>query len=141
MSNFQILYSCICSQQLVLLYCVGVCVVGGQRPPVAHKDMLISICWAVVTSLPLLWFVRPADGMPDPAQRDLLIHQEAARQTGGHVKLTATEQRLDSYLYRLKEQEMSATPFPPAVHFFKAKPFIQRSSIFKLLQKMPKGNE
>ncbi|KAG7243234.1 hypothetical protein INR49_011925 [Caranx melampygus] len=34
---------------------------------------------------------------------------------------------------------MSAALFPPALHFFKAKPLIQKSSIFKLLQKMPKG--
>lgn len=54
--------------------------------------------------------------------------------------LTPAEQKLDAYLRRLKEQEMSAAQFPPAIHFFKAKPLIQKSSIFKLLQKMPKGN-
>uniref|UniRef100_A0A3B4T3E6 adenosine deaminase n=1 Tax=Seriola dumerili TaxID=41447 RepID=A0A3B4T3E6_SERDU len=93
---------------------------------------------AVVTYVPLLWIVRVTDGMPDPSQRDLLMRQEASRQTGGRVALTAAEQKLDSYLHRLKEQEMSAAQFPPAIHFFKAKPLIQKSSIFKLLQKMPK---
>ncbi|KAG7225594.1 hypothetical protein INR49_005000 [Caranx melampygus] len=103
--------------------------------------MLISICRALVTCVPLLWIVRVADGMPlpDPAQRDLLMRQEASRQTGGQVALTAAEQKLDGYLHWLKEQEMSAALFPPALHFFKAKPLIQKSSIFKLLQKMPKG--
>ncbi|XP_040886338.1 adenosine deaminase 2-A [Toxotes jaculatrix] len=77
--------------------------------------------------------------MPDPAQRDLLMRQEVSRQTGGLVTLTAAEQKLGAYLHQLKEQEMSAAHFPPAMHFFKAKPLIQKSSIFKLLQKMPKG--
>ncbi|KAF1372246.1 hypothetical protein PFLUV_G00263190 [Perca fluviatilis] len=101
--------------------------------------MVISICQAVVTCVPLLWMVRVTDGMPDPAQRDLLMRQEASRQTGGQVMLTVAEQKLDAYLHRLKEQEMSAAQFPPAIHFFKAKPLIQKSPIFKLLQKMPKG--
>lgn len=103
--------------------------------------MVISICHAVVTYVPLLWFVRVIDGMPDPAQRDLLMRQEAYRQTGGRVALTAAEQKLDAQLHQLKEKEMSAALFPPAMHFFKAKPLIQQSSIFKILQKMPKGNE
>lgn len=102
--------------------------------------MVISFLWAVVTYVPLLWFVRVTEGMPDPAQRDLLMRQEASRQTGGQVVLTAAEQKLDAYLHRLKEQEMSATPFPPALHFFKAKPLIEKSPVFKLLQKMPKGD-
>ncbi|KAG7243233.1 hypothetical protein INR49_011924 [Caranx melampygus] len=57
---------------------------------------------ALVTCVPLLWIVRVADGMPppDPAQRDLLMRQEASRQTGGQVALTAAEQKLDGYLHR-----------------------------------------
>ncbi|KAM9328538.1 adenosine deaminase 2-A [Pholidichthys leucotaenia] len=101
--------------------------------------MLISFCQAVITYVPLLWFVRLADGMPDPALRDRLMRQETSRQTGGWVTLTTAEKKLDTYLHRLKEQEMSAVEFPPALHFFKAKPLIERSSVFKLLQKMPKG--
>lgn len=67
------------------------------------------------------------------------MRQEVSRQTGGRMILTAGEQKLDVYLHQLKEKEMSAAQFPPAIHFFKAKPLIQKSSIFKLLQKMPKG--
>lgn len=100
----------------------------------------MSIFQAVVTYVSLLWFVRLSEGFPDPAQRDLLMRQEASRQTGGRVALTEAEQMLDLHLHQLKEQEMSAALFPPAVHFFKAKPLIQKSPIFKLLQDMPKGN-
>lgn len=105
----------------------------------AHEDMVMSISQPVVTFvlLPWLWVTN---GMPDPTWRDMLIRQEASRHTGGQVTLTTAEQKLDTYLHRLMEQEMSAAQFLPAIHFFKAKPLIQKSSIFKLLQKMPKGD-
>lgn len=90
--------------------------------------------------VPLLCLARAADGMPDPAKRDLLVREEAFRQTGGRVVLTAVEQKLDAHLHRLKEKELSAVQFPPAVHFFRAKTLIQDSPIFRLLQRMPKGN-
>lgn len=106
----------------------------------ANKDMVVSISKCAVTYVLLLWFMRATNGIPDPTQRDLLIRQEAFRQTGGRVTLTAAEQKLDTYLHQLKEQEMSAAQFPPAIHFFKARQLIQKSSIFKLLQKMPKGD-
>lgn len=99
--------------------------------------MVIRLYRVVV---PLLWLAGVAEGMPDPSQRDLLMREEALRQTGGRVVLTATEQKLDARLHRLKEKELSAAQFPPAVHFFRAKTLIQESPIFKLLQKMPKGN-
>lgn len=99
--------------------------------------MVIPVYQVVV---PLLCLVRAADGMPDPAQRDLLMREEAFRQTGGRVVLTAAEQKLDAHLHRLKEKELSAVEFPPAMHFFRAKTLIQDSPVFRLLQRMPKGN-
>ncbi|KAF7229287.1 adenosine deaminase 2-A [Nothobranchius furzeri] len=101
--------------------------------------MAISLCVALLTTVPLLWLVRETDGMPDPARRDLLMREETSRQTGGLLTLTAAEQKLDTRLHQLKEREMSAAQFPPAVHFFKVKTLIEKSPIFKLLQRMPKG--
>ncbi|KAK2832502.1 hypothetical protein Q7C36_015964 [Tachysurus vachellii] len=83
--------------------------------------------------------VKESKCLPDPHQRELLLQEEASRQIGGRVALSAAELRLDSLLHKLKEQEMKASHFPPAMHFFKAKPYIQKSPVFKLLQKMPKG--
>ncbi|XP_020502220.1 adenosine deaminase 2-A [Labrus bergylta] len=100
---------------------------------------MVLLLQAVVTTVSLLWSVRVTDAMPDPVQRELLMRQETSRQTGGRVTLTPAEQKLDAHLHRLKEQEMSAAQFLPAIHFFKAKPLIEKSSIFKLLQEMPKG--
>lgn len=83
--------------------------------------------------------VKESKCLPDPHQRELLLQEEASRRIGGRVALSAAELRLDSLLHKLKEQEMRASHFPPAMHFFKAKPYIQKSPVFKLLQKMPKG--
>ncbi|XP_064864479.1 adenosine deaminase 2-A-like [Oncorhynchus nerka] len=83
--------------------------------------------------------VTVCDGTPDPSKRETMLHQEASRQTGGRVQLTGAEQRLDTHLHKLKEQEMAAAQFPPAIHFFKARPLIHRSPIFSLLRMMPKG--
>ncbi|XP_013859700.1 adenosine deaminase CECR1-A [Austrofundulus limnaeus] len=105
----------------------------------ARAENMVSLCLALLSSLPLLWFLRGGHAMPDPARRDLLMREEMSRQTGGLLALTAAEQKLDARLRQLKEQEMSAARFLPAVHFFRAKPLIEKSSIFKLLQKMPKG--
>ncbi|XP_058480122.1 adenosine deaminase 2-A [Solea solea] len=101
----------------------------------------MSLRQAVVTCVSLLVLVCVSvnDGMPEPKQREQLMRQETSRQTGGHVTLTAAERRLDARLQRLKQREMSAARFPPSIHFFKAKPLIHESSVFKLLQQMPKG--
>ncbi|KAI7792148.1 putative adenosine deaminase CECR1-A [Triplophysa rosa] len=77
--------------------------------------------------------------MPDPHQRDLMLKQELSQQVGGRVELTPAEQHLDTLLYQLKVKEMAISPFPPAKHFFKVRHVIQKSPVFKLLQKMPKG--
>ncbi|KAJ8391064.1 hypothetical protein AAFF_G00096850 [Aldrovandia affinis] len=90
-------------------------------------------------SVLLLCWAGGCAGIPDPRLRDLLIQQEASRQTGGAVLLTDTEQRLSAQLHELKLQEIARPEFPPAMHFFKARALIQRSPIFSLLQKMPKG--
>ncbi|XP_061108034.1 adenosine deaminase 2-A-like [Conger conger] len=92
-----------------------------------------------VLSVLLLCWAGVCGGSPDPRHRDSLIQQEASQQTGGTVLLTEAERRLSTHLHKLKRQEVEGPQFPPAMHFFKARPFIQRSPVFKLLQKMPKG--
>ncbi|XP_061677851.1 adenosine deaminase 2-A [Syngnathoides biaculeatus] len=86
-----------------------------------------------------LWHTARVLPMPDPKTREALIELEASQQTGGQMVLTDLEKLLDVRLYRMKQDEMAKANFPPAMHFFKAKPLIERSPIFNLLQKMPKG--
>ncbi|XP_077453309.1 adenosine deaminase 2-A [Stigmatopora argus] len=97
-----------------------------ERPPVA------------VFCLPLL-FAAGVLPMPDPKLREALIALETSQQTGGQLVLSDLEKIMDVQLHQMKENELSKAPFPPAMHFFKAKPLIERSPIFTLLQKMPKG--
>ncbi|CAL8318456.1 unnamed protein product [Lota lota] len=99
-------------------------------------ELRVLTCWG---PLFLLCFGVVCNAAPDPSQRDSLMRQETSRQIGGKVTLTAAEMKLDARLRGMKEHEMSLPSFPPAIHFFKAKPLIEKSPIFTLLQKMPKG--
>lgn len=76
---------------------------------------------------------------PDPREREALIQLETSMQVGGQVVLTEAEKRLDAVLLKMKQQELTREDFPPAMHFFKARPLIEASPIFTLLRKMPKG--
>uniref|UniRef100_A0A3Q3VJD7 adenosine deaminase n=1 Tax=Mola mola TaxID=94237 RepID=A0A3Q3VJD7_MOLML len=87
----------------------------------------------------ILYCVSGVLAYPDPGQRKALIEQEASMQTGGRMVLTDAEKRLDARLFKMKQEELMRADFPPAMHFFKARPLIRRSPIFRTLQKMPKG--
>ncbi|XP_040019302.1 adenosine deaminase 2-A isoform X1 [Gasterosteus aculeatus] len=97
------------------------------RPPAAAAAWLLLCC------------LGGGMAAPDPRQRDDLIRREASKQTGGRLPLTAAEQRLDAALLKMKQNETWRADFPPAMHFFRARPLIRTSPIFHLLQKMPKG--
>lgn len=92
-----------------------------------------------LTWLLLLHFSPRCSSMPDPQQRAALIEQEVRRAVGGGVVLNPKEKLLDAKLYQMQWQEMAAPDFPPAMHFFKAKPLIDASPVFSFLRKMPKG--
>ncbi|XP_016299757.1 adenosine deaminase CECR1-A-like [Sinocyclocheilus anshuiensis] len=87
----------------------------------------------------MLLCIRECNPKPDPHQRELMLKQDMSQQVGGRVELTAAEQQLDLLLHQLKLKEMATSPFPPANHFFKVRHTMQKSPVFKLLQKMPKG--
>lgn len=87
----------------------------------------------------LLLYLTGGLSIPDPKQREALIKLEVSMQTGGQLVLTDIEQRLDTRLFKMKQEELEREDFPPAMHFFKARQLIRNSPIFKLLQKMPKG--
>ncbi|XP_061139401.1 adenosine deaminase 2-A isoform X1 [Syngnathus typhle] len=87
----------------------------------------------------LLWHAAGVFSLPDPKKREALIKLETSQQIGGEIVLTDLEKLLDARLYKMKQDEMAKAHFPPAMHFFRAKTLIERSPIFSLLQKMPKG--
>lgn len=101
-----------------------------------------SLSWQISLQVFLMLVcIKECMLMPDPHHRDLMLKQELSQQVGGRVELTSAEQLLDSLLHQLKVKEMAISPFPPAKHFFKVRHVIQKSPVFKLLQKMPKGKK
>ncbi|XP_040895156.1 adenosine deaminase 2-A-like [Toxotes jaculatrix] len=102
--------------------------VGEQQRPHAAVACLLFSC-----------YLTGCLSMPDPRQREALIQLEASMQTGGQMVLSNAEQRLDSLLFKMKQEEMTRPECPPTMHFFKARHLIRTSPIFSLLQKMPKG--
>ncbi|XP_026534468.1 adenosine deaminase 2 [Notechis scutatus] len=76
-------------------------------------------------------------------EREKLLQMENARRTGGNLILGEQEENFNHNLMQLKKREitkaMETGIFPPAMHFFKAKDFIEKSDVFNILKKMPKG--
>ncbi|NWV39816.1 ADA2 deaminase, partial [Grantiella picta] len=75
--------------------------------------------------------------------RDSLMQEEKAHQTGGNLVLSRQEQQLSTKLVNLKKKEVETAiatgQFPPSMHFFRAKSLIDQSSVFSILKRMPKG--
>ncbi|XP_055544118.1 adenosine deaminase 2 isoform X2 [Wyeomyia smithii] len=78
-------------------------------------------------------------------KRQAILEAEKRHATGGNAFLTAKEALADEILINLKQQlSVDATNNPdtyaPAMHFFRAKPLIEASAVFKILKAMPKGS-
>lgn len=75
--------------------------------------------------------------------RDSLMQEEKAHQTGGNLVLSRQEQQLSTKLLNLKKKEIATAiatgQFPPSMHFFRAKGLIEQSTVFSILKRMPKG--
>lgn len=76
--------------------------------------------------------------------RDHVIEFERSLQIGGQLKLSAAEMLVDAHLKHLKRTEFDAgitdpANYAPGLHFFVARPLIERSAVFRLLRRMPKG--
>ncbi|XP_072037272.1 adenosine deaminase 2-like [Amphiura filiformis] len=85
-------------------------------------------------------------GRPLPAymaSRQELLEMERAQRTGGKIKLSLKEQKVNKTLMAMKEEEyktgLQGKPFPPALHFMIAKPLIDKSRVFDVIKMMPKG--
>ncbi|XP_017084644.2 adenosine deaminase 2 [Drosophila eugracilis] len=76
--------------------------------------------------------------------RQAVLLAEEELMTGGHTYLNSQEAKVDDIFMEYKLGELSqgfrnAEQNAAALHFFKAKPLIDRSGVFRFLQKMPKG--
>lgn len=77
------------------------------------------------------------------AARTQLLMREKMMQLGGQLVLTEQEELANERLMALKKAEvtqaMKIQNFPPSMHFFQAKNLIEKSEVFNILKKMPKG--
>jgi len=76
-------------------------------------------------------------------ERNRLLMREKMMQVGGQLVLQEEEERANGRLQALKEAEMQEAKrtgiFPPSLHFFQAKGLMEKSAVFNILKKMPKG--
>lgn len=76
--------------------------------------------------------------------RQAVLNAEEQLMTGGRTSLNAKESQVDDLFMQYKLGELAqgfrnADQNVAGMHFFKGKPLIDRSSVFKFLQQMPKG--
>jgi len=72
-------------------------------------------------------------------KREALIAKEDSNMIGGGILLTPLEHRADVILRNAKASMLLEIPSLPAIHFFDARNAIERSRLFGLLRRMPKG--
>lgn len=77
-------------------------------------------------------------------QRFKIIKVEDERMTGGNLKLNDKEIIVDEIIKKLKHQEIEKgyynhSAYAPALHFFQAKPLIEKSKVFDIIKMIPKG--
>lgn len=64
---------------------------------------------------------------------------------GGLIHLSRKELVVDRIIQKLKRDEIEKgfknhSAYAPGLHFFKSKPLIEKSEVFKIIKMMPKGN-
>nr|CAI5840338.1 unnamed protein product [Callosobruchus analis] len=78
------------------------------------------------------------------SERDAVLKKEASRALGAHLRLNDREEKVNKILmsYKLKELDdgiLHPEHFLAGQHFFKAKKGIERSKVFSIIKKLPKG--
>lgn len=73
-----------------------------------------------------------------------MLHADEDRLAGGHLHLSRKELVVDKIIQKLKKDEIEKgyknhSAYAPGLHFFKSKPLIEKSEVFKVIKMMPKG--
>ncbi|XP_077984761.1 adenosine deaminase 2-like [Glandiceps talaboti] len=75
--------------------------------------------------------------------REDFLSMEASYYTGRDMPLEGKEWAVNDVLMQLKHEEIAegerTSVFPPGMHFFHAKPYIDQSGVFEIIKLMPKG--
>ncbi|XP_062540188.1 adenosine deaminase 2-like [Armigeres subalbatus] len=78
-------------------------------------------------------------------KRQVILETEKKLSTGGNAFFTAKELKADEVLMKLKNKTIAdgvsnSNSYAPSMHFFRAKPIIDNSSIFRIIKALPKGS-
>ena len=81
------------------------------------------------------WFIKA---------RNAIIQAEKAAKTGGRSVLSPKEVAVNDLLMKFKAAEIAEARkniegYPPAMHFFHSRDVIEKSQVFLLIKRMPKG--
>lgn len=105
---------------------------GGPPGRPARLALLLAVVMAFFCSA----------ASKDEARNQLLMREKMMR-LGGRLVLGKQEELANARLMALKKAEMAQAmktqKFPPSMHFFQAKNLIEKSEVFHILKKMPKG--
>lgn len=76
--------------------------------------------------------------------RNNIIEAEESIRTGGNIYLSPREQAADDILLKMKEKAvklgiLESGTYAPSLHFFHAKPLIDKDPIFEVIKRVPKG--
>lgn len=76
--------------------------------------------------------------------RNNIIAAEESIRTGGNIYLNPREHEADAILLRMKEKSiqkgiLDSSNYAPAMHFFHAKPIIDKDPLFDVIKRVPKG--
>ena len=78
-------------------------------------------------------------------KRKVFLDTECRQFLGCKILLSEQEVKLNEIFVSLRNNDTKETrtntSYPPSIHFFKAKDFINRSNLFKLLKSLPKGKK
>ncbi|XP_004007020.4 adenosine deaminase 2 isoform X2 [Ovis aries] len=110
----------------------------GILASMSGRLALPSLLLAVVVSS-----FCPATSTSGDETRNQLLTREKMMRVGGQLVLTREEELANQRLRALKEAEMREAlrtgSILPSMHFFQAKSLIEKSKVFNILKKMPKG--
>ncbi|KAG5669875.1 hypothetical protein PVAND_000166 [Polypedilum vanderplanki] len=76
--------------------------------------------------------------------RNNIIAAEESIRTGGNIYLSPKEHEADKILLTMKEKSINRgiidpSSYAPSLHFFHAKPLIEKDPIFDIIKRLPKG--
>lgn len=93
----------------------------------------------------LLTYSMGVDGVPVATylgQRKQFLSSEIGQGVGAKLVLNEKEKRVDHILVAVKRKEVAqgfSETFPPTVNFLTGKPLVERSVVFDIIKRMPKG--